>query len=161
MHFINLQISCFVKTDWLLWMTTQNKYMYKLYVFARWVHFLPSLTVAWLLLCCIFAKTGKKWDEECYYKNHGLKSLFKTLTAKVEEQRNTQRQDFNLLNHRTLLRFHDHQITISQALQHYFKELLFPTPKITGECFSKIKICNKISYSVWKKQLISSAWSSP
>ena len=105
----------------------------------------------------IFAKTGKKWDEECYYKNHGLKSLFKTLTAKVEEQRNTQRQDFNLLNHRMLLRFHDHQITISQALQHYFKELLFPTPKITGECFSKIKICNKISYSVWMKELISSA----
>ena len=39
------------------------------------------------------------------------------------------------------------------------KDLLFPIPKITGKCFSKIKICNKISYRVWIKVLIRSAWS--
>ena len=32
-------------------------------------------------------------------------------------------------------------------------------PKLTGKCFSKIETCNKISYRVWIKVLIRSAWS--
>ena len=81
-HFINLQISCFVKTDWLLCMTTQNKYMYKLYVFTRWVHFLPSLTVAWLLRCCMFAKTGKKMGWKMLLKKSWFKILVQNLYSK-------------------------------------------------------------------------------
>ena len=84
--------------------------------------------------------------------------MLKTFIAKVEEQRKTQRQDFNLL---ITERFWDFMIIRShffpKPCKHYFKEFIISHPWNFWEMFFKNK---SATASVWMKVFTSSAWSS-
>ena len=101
---------------------------------------IPRLNFESFHLTFFLQKKVEKGDKECYLKSW-LKILVQNLYSKSWRTEKNTKTRLQSTHHRMFWRFHDHQITLiffPKPCKHYFKELLFPTPEISGKCFSKI-----------------------